>query len=62
MKFRHHPKERRTRNWLVHRNHYDHFFSPAEIRAEFAPTFEVRTILEELEGLNGFHHALLRKS
>src|SRR6188472_2953535 len=22
-KFRHHAKERRTRNWIVHRNHYD---------------------------------------
>lgn len=62
MKFRHHPKERRTRNWLVHRNHYDHFFTPAEIRAAFAPALEARTILEELKGLNGFHHALLRKS
>ena len=60
-KFRHHPGERRTRNWLVHRNHYDHFFTPGEIRAAFAPTFEVRTVLEELEGLNGFYHVLLRK-
>jgi hypothetical protein len=60
-KFRHHPDERRTRNWLVHRNHYDHFFTPGEIRAAFAPAFEVRTVLEELEGLNGFYHVLLRK-
>lgn len=62
MKFRHHAREKRTRNWLVHRNHYDHFFTPEEIRGAFAPAFEVRTILEELEGLNGFHHALLRKT
>jgi SAM-dependent methyltransferase len=61
MKFKHHPDERRTRNWLVHRNHYDHFFTPAEIRGAFAPVFSVRTQLEELEGLNGFWHVLLRK-
>jgi SAM-dependent methyltransferase len=60
-KFRHHPGERRTRNWLVHRNHYDHFFTPAEIRSAFAPAFDVRARLEELDGLNGFFHALLRK-
>jgi len=62
MKFRHHPGERRTRNWLVHRNHYDHFFTPAEIRRAFSPTFAVRAILEEREGLNGFYHVLLRKN
>ncbi len=61
MKFKHHAAERRTRNWLVHRNHNDHFFTPSEIRAAFGPAFEVRTVLEELEGLNGFYHALLRK-
>lgn len=60
-KFRHHAKERRTRNWIVHRNHYDHFFTPAEIRRAFAPAFEVRALLEDLEGLNGFHHVLLKK-
>ena len=62
MKFRHHAAEKRTRHWLVHRNHYDHFFTPAEIRSAFAPVFEVRRHLEELEGLNGFHHVLLRKT
>lgn len=60
MKFKHHAAERRTRNWLIHRNHYSHFFTPSEIRAAFAPAIEVRTVLEELEGLNGFYHALLR--
>jgi len=60
-KFRHHPGERRTRNWLVHRNHYDHFFTRSEIRDAFAPAFELRGVLEELDGLNGFLHALLRR-
>ena len=60
-KFRHHAKERRTRNWIVHRNHYDHFFTPGEIRRAFSPAFEVRDLREELEGLNGFYHVLLKK-
>jgi SAM-dependent methyltransferase len=59
-KFRHHPGERRTRNWIVHRNHYDHFFTPAEIRDQFGETFDIRALLEEHEGLNGFYHGLLR--
>jgi SAM-dependent methyltransferase len=59
-KFRHHAGERRTRNWLVHRNHYDHFFTAPEIRRAFVPDFELRGVLEELDGLNGFLHALLR--
>ncbi|HVR84425.1 MAG TPA: class I SAM-dependent methyltransferase [Planctomycetota bacterium] len=61
MKFRHSPDEKRTRNWLVHRNHYDHFFTPTEIRGAFAADFELRGVQEELDGLNGFLHALLKK-
>ncbi|HEV3028340.1 MAG TPA: methyltransferase domain-containing protein [Planctomycetota bacterium] len=61
MKFRHSPDEKRTRNWLVHRNHYDHFFTRTEIRGAFAPDFELRGVQEELDGLNGFLHALLKK-
>lgn len=58
-KFRHHPGERRTRNWIVHRNHYDHFFTVAEIRQAFRDSFDLRVVLEEHEGLNGFYHSLL---
>jgi SAM-dependent methyltransferase len=61
MKFRHHPGERRTRNWLVHRGHYDHFFTLREIRRALGETFDLSAHLEEHEGLNGFHHVLLRK-
>jgi len=60
-KFKHHPDERRTRNWIVHRNHYDHFFTPGEIRRAFRDSFDIRAILEEHEGLNGFYHCLLRR-
>jgi SAM-dependent methyltransferase len=59
-KFRHHPDERRTRNWLVHRNHYDHFFTRREVERTFRNLFDLREILEEHEGLNGFYHSLFR--
>jgi SAM-dependent methyltransferase len=59
-KFKHHPGERRTRNWIVHRNHYDHFFTQAEIRRALSERFDFRALSEEHEGLNGFHHCLLR--
>lgn len=58
-RFKHHPEERRTRNWLVHRNHYDHFFTPAEIRRAFGKAFRIVDIREEHEGLNGFYHCLM---
>lgn len=62
MKFRHFPGERRTRPWLVHRNHYDHFFTKRSLREAFAEVFDIRAIVEEHEGLNGFFHALLRRT
>lgn len=61
MKFRHYAGERRGRNWLVHRNHYDHFFTREEIRRALSPAFVVEHLLEEHRGLNGFLHVLLRK-
>lgn len=61
MKFRHHAGERRTRPWLVHRGHYDHFFSTTEIRRSLGETFDMSAHLEEHDGLNGFHHVLLRR-
>jgi ubiquinone/menaquinone biosynthesis C-methylase UbiE len=59
-KFKHHARERRTRNWIVHRNHYDHFFTFPEIARAFRDSFDVRATLEEHEGLNGFLHTLMR--
>jgi len=61
MKFRHHPGERRTRKWLVHRNHYDRFFTAGDVREAMAESFDLAAHLEEHEGLNGFHHCLLRR-
>ena len=61
-KFRHHAGERRTRRWLVHRNHYDRFFTRGELRAALVESFDMAGHLEEHEGLNGFHHCLLRRN
>ena len=60
-RFRHHPGERRTRNWLVHRGHYDRFFTVADVRRSLVESFDMVGHLEEHEGLNGFHHCLLRR-
>lgn len=61
-RFRHHPQERRTRPWLVHRNHYDRFFTSRSLRRALEPEFALLRLLEEREGLNGFWHALLGKA
>jgi SAM-dependent methyltransferase len=60
-KFRHHPGERRRRNWLVHRGHYDRFFGRGEVGRILGESFDMRAAVEEHEGLNGFHHTLLRR-
>lgn len=61
-KFRHHPRERRTRPWLVHRGHLDQFFTRARLAAAFRGTFDIAALIEEHEGLNGFRHGLFRKA
>ena len=59
-KFKHHVAERRTRNWTVHRNHYDHFFTIPEITRVFQHSFDVKVVIEEHDGLNGYYHALMQ--
>ncbi|MDD5559808.1 class I SAM-dependent methyltransferase [Candidatus Methylomirabilis sp.] len=61
-KFKHYPGERRTRNWLVHRNHYDRFFVKHDFAGIFGHQYEILAIEEEREGLNGFFHVLMRKA
>ena len=60
-KFKHYPGERRTRNWYVHRNHYDRFFAKRDFVRIFSDRCEIMAIEEEREGLNGFFHVLMRK-
>ncbi|MEE8282726.1 MAG: class I SAM-dependent methyltransferase [candidate division NC10 bacterium] len=60
-RFKHYPGERRSRNWVVHRNHYDHFFRKGDFARIFGKTFEILKIEEERQGLHAFWHILLRK-
>ncbi len=60
-KFKHHPGERRTRDWLVHHGHYDRFFRRADFDAIFGRAFEILEITEDRDGLYVFHNVLMRK-
>lgn len=60
-RFKHYPGERRTRNWIVHRNHYDHFFRKADFARIFSKTFEILQVEEERQPLHAFWHVLMRK-
>lgn len=60
-KFKHYRGERRTRNWHVHRNHYDRFFVKRDFARIFGDLCEILSIEEEHKGLNGFFHVLMRK-
>jgi len=59
-RFKHYPGERRTRNWYVHRNHYDRFFAKRDFAEIFGRRCTIVTIEEEREGLNGFFHVLMQ--
>lgn len=59
-RFKHYPGERRTRNWYVHRHHYDRFFVKRDFAEIFHRWCEILAIEEEREGLNGFFHVLMR--
>lgn len=60
-RFRHHADERRTRDWLVHRGHYDRFFRRRNFQALFGPWFKILRIEEERHGLQAFYHVLMLK-
>jgi SAM-dependent methyltransferase len=60
-RFKHYPGERRRRNWLVHRNHYDHFFRKGDFPRVFGRIFEIVAIEEERQALHAFWHVLMRK-
>lgn len=59
--FLHYPGEVRRRNWVVHRDHYDRFFTREDILRLFSPSFAVEEVVEEVDGHEAFHHALLVK-
>ena len=61
MHFKHHPQERRTRDWLVHQGHYDRFFKRGSFKKIFGETFEILQIEEERQSLYAFYHVLMRR-
>jgi SAM-dependent methyltransferase len=60
-KFKHHPHERRTRNWLVHAGHYDRFFRREDFGPLFGRWFDIIDVTEDREGSYVFHNVLMRK-
>ena len=60
-RFKHHPGEKRSRNWLVHRGHYDRFFRRQDFKILFGKFFEILEITEHDEGLYVFWHVFMRK-
>ena len=62
-RFKHHPGERRTRDWLVHRGHYDRFFRKSDFKTLFGKFYEVLASREERDPVHPhyvFHHVLMR--
>lgn len=59
--FKHYPGEVRRRNWVVHRDHYDRFFTKRDIVEVFSPSFVVEAVVEEVSGHEAYHHALMHK-
>ncbi len=59
--FRHYPGEKRTRDWLVHRGHYDRFFKKSDLTDIFEKEFDILEIEEERQSLHAFYHLVMRK-
>lgn len=59
--YKHYPGEKRKRDWLVHKGHYDRFFKSSEFAVLFGLQFDILRILEEKSGLSVFYHVLMRK-
>lgn len=60
-RFKHHPGERRSRDWMVHNGHYDRFFRKRDLEAIFGSRFALRMLEEERDGIHAFYHVLMSK-
>lgn len=60
-KFRHHPGDRRKRDWLVHAGHYDRFFKKSDFKRIFGQDFSILNIGEERRGLYSFYQILMQR-
>ena len=58
--FKHHAGEKRTRNWLVHRGHYDRFFRKQDFKTLFGRDFDQLDYNQERDGSYVFHQVLMR--
>lgn len=61
IRFKHHPKEKRKRDWLVHKGHYDRFFKKSSFRSIFGKSFHQLHIEEERQALYAFFHVWMQK-
>jgi SAM-dependent methyltransferase len=59
--FKHHPAEKRTRDWLVHRGHYDRFFRKQDFKTLFGRDFDQLDYNRERDGSYVFHQVLMRR-
>ena len=59
--FKHHAGERRTRDWLVHRGHYDRFFRKRDFKALFGRDFDQIDYNQERDGSYVFHQVLMKR-
>lgn len=60
-RFKHYPGEKRKRNWITHKGHYDRFFRKSDFKNLFGQWFKIETIEEEREGHHAFWHVLMEK-
>lgn len=60
-RFKHHPGEKRRRNWLAHKGHYDRFFRKQDFGILFRKQFEILTMEERRNGLHVFWDVLMKK-
>ncbi len=61
IRFKHHPNEKRKRDWLVHKGHYDRFFKKGSFRSIFGKSFRQLHIEEEQQALYAFFHVWMQK-
>jgi len=59
--FKHYAGEKRKRDWLVHKGHYDRFFRKSDFVPLFGSHFDILRIIEEKNGLSAFYHVLMRR-
>ena len=60
-RFKHHPDEKRKRDWIVHHGHYDRFFRQGDFKLIFGRDFDVLSVEEERQSVYAFFHVLMRK-